>query len=385
MSAPVGVLLDSARVRVIARDTSTPLLELTWNPSEPDDVVRRLCDLVDTPSACVLVVGLGFLEIAHPELPPLTHAARRAVLLRDADRYFPSEGPVAVAVAGDVAFAMPAEQLMRWVRAFDAFAPVRAVTTVAHAASLVAASRTNSMVFTDGDRGEHGRLVFERGTLREARRIAGSTVSDAPSRSLDAAETVRAALAFIDAPADSLLGDATLAARFASVRQMRWLRSTALLCVASAALLWSANRWRDRTLASLTQQAEVLEVRTAPARQAQRRLSRALTERVLLAAADSTATAGADPATVLARLGALLPADAFVQRLEFDGVSWRIDGSASNAPRIVPLLDADVHLQDVRILAASTRFLDGGRQRESFSIAFRTRIAPTPARTNGSR
>ena len=251
--------------------------------------------------------------------------------------------------------------------------------------SIVTASRTNSTISTDGDRGEHGRLVFERGTLREARRMAGPTVSDAASRTLNAAETVRAALAFIDVPGDSLLGDATLAARFASVRRMRWLRSAALLCVASAALLWSANRWRDRTLASLTQRAAVLEVRTAPARQAQGRLSRAWAERLLLTAADSATSAGADPATVLARLGALLPTDAFVQRLEFDGVSWRIDGSASNAPRIVPLLDADVHLQDVRILAASTRFLDGGRQRESFSIAFRTRIGPTPARTNGGR
>lgn len=385
MSGPVGVLLDRARVRLIARDNGASLLELPWNPSEPEAVVTRLRDLVDAPSACVLVVGLGFLEIARPALPPLSHVARRAVLLRDADRYFPSEGAVAVAVADDVAFAMPADQLSHWVRAFDALAPVRAVTTVAHAASLVAASRTNSVMDTDGDRGEQGRLVFERGMLREARRMSGPTGSDGTSRTLDAAETVRAALSFIDAPQESLLGDATLAARFASVRQMRWLRSAALLCLAAAALVWSANRWRERTLESLTQRAALLEVRTAPARDAQRRLTRALAERVLLTAADSSASAGADPATVLARLGALLPTDAFVQRLEFDGVSWRMDGSASNAPRIVPLLDADVHLQDVRILAASTRFLDGGRQRESFSIAFRTRIAPASTRTNGSR
>jgi hypothetical protein len=56
---------------------------------------------------------------------------------------------------------------------------------------------------------------------------------------------------------------------------------------------------------------------------------------------------------------------------------WRIDGSALDAPRIVPLLDSSPAFDDVRIVAASTRFLDRGQQRESFSIAFRTRSPST--------
>ena len=63
----------------------------------------------------------------------------------------------------------------------------------------------------------------------------------------------------------------------------------------------------------------------------------------------------------------------FVQRLDWDGTVWRIEGSAANAPAIVPMLDSDALFSDVRIVAATTRFLDMGRQRESFSISFQTR------------
>jgi hypothetical protein len=46
----------------------------------------------------------------------------------------------------------------------------------------------------------------------------------------------------------------------------------------------------------------------------------------------------------------------------------------------VPLLDADSRFRDVRIAAASQRFLDAGRQRESFAISFRMKAADGGAR-----
>jgi hypothetical protein len=39
----------------------------------------------------------------------------------------------------------------------------------------------------------------------------------------------------------------------------------------------------------------------------------------------------------------------------------------------VPLLDKDDHLENVRFLSASTRFKDGNRMVETFSIAFKVR------------
>ena len=92
--------------------------------------------------------------------------------------------------------------------------------------------------------------------------------------------------------------------------------------------------------------------------------------------------ASASAAAVLARLGGVLPRDAFVQRLDWDGTVWRIDGSATNAPAIVPMLDGDSMFADVRIVAATTRFMDMGKQRESFSISFQTRQA---GGANGTR
>ena len=381
MSAPIGILLDSTRVRVCPLDARIPVLELPWDPAAPDDVVARLRDATGGPEACVLVVGLGFLEIARPELPPLSRAARRSVLLRDADRYFPTESAVAVAMLDEIAFAMPAELLGRWVTAFDTLAPVRAITTIAHAASRAVARNdtlTNAAVLTDGALGEHGRLSFSLGTLREARRIAGPPpATSVATRDLDAPLALREALGLIDDPDDAVLGDAKWSARVRSERRMRWLRSAALLSASLVALLWSAARWRERTLSALQQQESALVASTTPALQAQRRLARAASEQTLLSehAGPAARPGEALPADVLARLGTLLPTDAFVQRIEWDGTLWKLDGSASNAPRIVPLLDADPHFQDVRIVAASTRFLDNGRQRESFSIAFRTRSA----------
>ena len=147
------------------------------------------------------------------------------------------------------------------------------------------------------------------------------------------------------------------------------------------ALAWSADRWRERERTAATQRLTQLSSDAAPAQRAALRLDRALAEQQLLGVADSLNSAGTTPSAMLARLGVLLPRDAFVQRLDWDGNAWRIDGSAADAPRIVPLLDADAHFSDVRIVAASTRFLDAGKQRESFSIAFRAKSPASGGRS----
>jgi len=61
-----------------------------------------------------------------------------------------------------------------------------------------------------------------------------------------------------------------------------------------------------------------------------------------------------------------------MQRLEWNGSEWRIDGSANDAAVLVPLLDADAQFVGVRAAAPSTRYLENGRSRSSFSIVFQT-------------
>lgn len=382
MSAPIVVLLDTTRVRAFVRDADGPTLELSWDPASPDDVVARLRDTFGAPSASVLVIGLGFLEIARPELPPLTANGRRDVLLRDSDRYFPIDGNIAVAWTTGIAFAIASSTLDVLVRAFDALAPVRAVTTIAHACLLAGLDGT---LRVDAGRDEYGQLVIAGRLLREARRVRAAVPATASARTIEPRALARASLTLLNTPDDHLLLNAQLAQRFAGERRQRWFQSGAVLFASLVLLALSADAWRGRELTTLQQRAAEFRTLAAPALMAQQRLLRATTERAMLTAADSVARAGAGPTAVLAHLATVLPTDAFVQRLEWDGVVWRIDGSATDAARIVPLLDADAHFQDVRFVAASTRFVDGSRQRESFSIAFRTRTINVPTSSAGAR
>ena len=195
--------------------------------------------------------------------------------------------------------------------------------------------------------------------------------SDASRRSpLSLALVARGAASAVDAPLDSMLVDSALVSRLASARRWRLLQRIAASVLIVAALAWSADRWRAHQLAVADGDLTRLTGEAAPAQASARRLQRARAELDLLQNPQR-----ASAAAVLARLGAVLPRDAFVQRLDWDGAVWRIEGSAANAPAIVPILDGDPLFSDVRIVAATTRFMDMGRQRESFSISFQTRPA----------
>lgn len=384
MSGSTALLLDATRIRAMSSPSGAKVTEVAWDPAMPQDGARRLRDALGATSAStsiVLLVGLGFLEIARPELPPLDPDARRVVLLRDADRYFPVEGDVAVAWQDGFAFAMPARMLTSFVSAFDELGTVEAVIALPHA---VARAGNSGAFAADAAAGERGTIMLRAGAVSEVRRAIASTASDSattPTRDLDVASVLRAAMSSHLAPVTDQLLDADTAATFDRRHRGRRWRSAALIAAALVASAWVADRLRDRELAQVQEQLSQLTTAAAPAQRAALRLDRALTEQQLLATADSLNRSGTTPSAILALLGTLLPKDAFVQRLEWDGSAWRIDGSASDAPRIVPLLDADPHFADVRIVAASTRFMDAGKQRESFSIAFRTKPPTTGARS----
>jgi hypothetical protein len=196
---------------------------------------------------------------------------------------------------------------------------------------------------------------------------------------LDLAAVARGAQTLVDAPLDAMLLDSHLYRRFAGERRQRWLSSVAALLLATAAMTWAADHRRERQLEATNARISALTAAAEPALDAAGRLQRARAE------SEELSSPEVDPAVVLAQLGALLPKDAFIQRLEWDGSVWRIDGSALDAPRIVPLLDASPAFDDVRIVAASTRFLDAGKQRESFSISFRARTAGSSGGASGGQ
>lgn len=384
MSRVSVLLIDRSEVQVLpSGDTAAAAVaRVAWNPgASVGEMARALAPLqsaTGTRAGLVVVIGLGLLDIAQPELPPVSNAARHALLLRDADRYFPIEGAAAVALTHPFAFAAPSEPFGAWMQAVETIGRVRAVVTIADA---LLRARAGGSFTVDAGAGESAYVTIEGGRLRDVRRhrTAGSDSAPRapdPRTPVPLALVARGATGALGAPLDTMLLDDALASRLAAARRWRSLQRAAAALLLVGVLAWSADRWRahqltlaDAALARLTSEA-------APAQASALRLQRARAE---IDALRPQTTASA--AAVLARLGAVLPRDAFVQRLDWDGSVWRIDGSAANAPAIVPMLDGDPLFSDVRIVAATTRFMDMGRQRESFSISFQTR---DPGGTNGT-
>jgi Tfp pilus assembly protein PilN len=351
-------------------------------------MVDALRGHVGAPSAVVIVVGLGLLEIARPDLPPMDVGARRAVLWRDGDRYFPLDEPVAVACADAFAFAVPVRLLERWARAIRSLGPVRAIVTAPQLCAGLVDTGTLELPVGAGERGVvrmlNGELADVRRELAELAdtglQDAGAAKRVAPIPTADPVAIGHEALRWVDAPLDAQLLDAPHAESIRRARQRRWGASALLAAAAVVVLAWSANRWRDAQLVSLQASARELSSRAAPALRAEERRARAKAEMQLLADAAQQSRNPDAPLPVLAHLSRVLPRDVIVQRLEWNGQQWRVDGTADNAPKLVPLLDADAHFRDVRIAGTSQRFLDAGRQRESFAISFRMQAAAGGAR-----
>ncbi len=391
MSNALCLLLESDHVSVLPREHGArggvdAVREFAWSPASPALLVDALRNEFAKPSSLLLIVGLSFLEIAHPELPPVPNEMRVRMLQRDSDRFFALREPAAVATDGHVAFAMSAAQLTSWVDAFSLWSVVGGVLSIGQAAVL---SACNGEFSVSAGAGESGRLTIVDGHVQEARRRRISSTSRAsgatsvspvdpaapPTRTLSVADVAPGAWRAAAGPLDLQLLDAALRRRLMHQRaRRRWL-SVALAAAALAMLAWSADGWRERQLVALQQERQTLEQTTTAARAAQLRVVRADDERVMLQTANARAAAPDAPPVVLARLGRLLPSDAFIQRLEWNGSEWRIDGSASDAAALVPLLDADAQFESVRSAAPSTRYIEAGRPRSSFSIVFTT-VAP---------
>lgn len=375
MSRPLCVLLDGEFVSALPQDGATSATRVAWRPEAPLPMVEALRAAFGAPTGVVVIVGLAFLEIAEPQLPPVPNDLRLRMLQRDSDRYFALREPAAVATDGSVAFAMSSALLASWLDALSAWSPLRGVVTVAAAAAL---GGHDGRWTVDAGAGSTGQLTIRAGRVQSARRLRGT--ADAAERPLAITELAGGAWRAAAGALDLQLLDAAMRERAQRQRTRRWWQSVAVAAAALVLLAWSVDRWRERQLLALQQEAQSLEQSTASARAAQQRLLRAQGEQTAIAAADRRTVLADAPPAVLARLGALLPRDAFIQRLEWTGTEWRIDGSANDAAALVPLLDADAQLVDVRAAAPSMRYLENGRARSSFSIVFRTTGAPAATR-----
>lgn len=396
MANVLGVALEAGVVRAAMRSNGElTLAEVSWDPSFPEAAVDALRAKFDRVSGIVLSVGLAFLEIAQPELPPLSACDNRRVLLRDVDRYFPIEGAAAISAPGTsgVAFATSADRLHQWKRAFDEWAPVRAIVAAPYAIaagmSVVHRAAANGvrLLLVDAAPDERGFVRLKDGEMVEARRLPIALNDTLPGEAepLDAMylpgagglyATALGAIALATIPLEEMLLDGRIESDMRAHRtQRRWV-SIAALSAAVLVLLFAVNARHDRALRVHQQASDSLRAASQAAQAAELRLSDLDREHRLLNARDTAI----EPLGIVATLSRLLPGDAFVERVHWDGSEWRVDGSTNSAAAIVTSLDSAPLFTNVRVLTASTRFRDGSRMRESFSVAFRIKGEPVATR-----
>ena len=384
MSGRVGIELTPAAVRLVrvSRFSSrvTETLEIPWDASRPADVVRALRAKTGRPDGISLAIGLGFLEVARLELPPVPASEKSRMVELEPDRYFAAANgeTFAATVAPDesIAFAAPSSRLESWIAAFESWAPVERIEPSPIAlARAMGRDATGTYAMDAGD-GEFGLVQLDRGRLVSVRR----TLDQNAARDARPAPTVGPVRPPFAAAAGVVRRRATNAVPALAPdarRQQIVARQRAAVVVSSLAAvvailfaIWAADRWRERTLANLDTRIAQVESQSAAADTALRMLRSREAE---AAALWVVAANRADPFRALAAISAALPREANVLSARATGNDWQIDGTASDASALVPLLDRHERFDSVRFLSASSRYRDGNRSYETFSIALRFR------------
>ena len=389
MSGRAGIELTPTVVRLVrlAPITSrvTQTVEIPWNPARPLDAVNALRAKAGAVQSISLTIGLGFLEVARLELPPVAAIERARIVELEPDRYFAAatRDPLVVTVAPDesqgsvpIVFATPESSLKSWISAVETWAPVDWVEAVPVSIARALGSHADATYAIEAAGDDVGLLQLARGRLIAVRRTFDKrAVADA--RQVPVLDSIPATFAAALGAARSRATNDHAALAPDEWRRKLTARRRAAVTLSSLAAgaalvfaVWSADSWRDRTLSALQEQIAQVERRGAPADTALRILrSREHEARTI---ADIVATR-ANPHAALAAISAALPREATVLSARATGDDWQVDGTTSDASKLVPLLDRHERFDSVRFLSASSRYRDVNRSYETFSIALRVR------------
>ena len=383
MSGRVGVELTPTVVRMVRvsrySGRVTESREIPWDPSRPADAVATLRASAGRPDGISLAIGLGFLEVARLDLPPVAPTEKARMVELEPDRYFAAANreTFVVTVAPDepIAFAAPSSQVEAWIAAFETWAPVEWVEPSPVALARAIGRDVTGVYAMDAADGEHGLLQLDRGRLVSVRRtLDQSAARDA--RTMPALGSARppfaAAVGVVRRRTVNTPALAPKARRRRIISRQRTSVAISSLAAVVAILfaIWSADRWRARTLADLDARIAAAESEGAAADSALRLLRSRESEAATLR---EVAANRADPFGALAAISAALPREANVLSAHATGNDWHLDGTASDASALVPLLDRHEQFDGVRFLSASSRYRDGNRSYETFTIALRFR------------
>lgn len=371
-----GIELTPTVVRLVqlapVTGRTTRTVEQPWDPARPLDVVAALRAKVGALQGISIAVGLGFLEVAKLDLPPVSAAERSRIAELEPDRYFAAatREPLVVTVMPDepIAFGAPASLVASWLTAFETWAPVDRIEPSPLSVARALPREGASTHLIGAGPGETGVVQLRGGRVVSVRRTRDASATSG-GRPVPAYAAARGAALGQAASVRPLAPDEW---RRKSAARMRMAMVISSLAAAAAVIFatWSADRWRERTLTALRQRTAVLESRSASADSALRMLRSREAEARMLQELRATR---ADPLLALAAISAALPREATVLSARATGNEWQIDGTTRDASVLVPLLDRNARFDSVRFLSASSRYRDLNRSYETFSIALRVR------------
>jgi hypothetical protein len=386
MTGVVGVELGSDGVRAVALrawgKAPRATMDLPWDPMRPEEAVARLRAQLGPTRRLALSVGLAFLLPKRVKLPPAPIGERRRMIALEPDRFFPVNGePLVIALpeGGDFAFAVDEGLLGRWVRAFETWAPVELIEAAPTSLERsLEGLRISGLYLLPAGPGEQGLVELAAGRFESARRAphgaAGGVALPLPKLRGLPGELLcaRGAALGVHDSTDGMLVSEPLAARIRGRRIGRVAIAGAACALALGFALWSLDRSRERVLAAAREEAGLLADQASAAAELRTSLAAVDRER---AALEQSPQIQVDPLLILASLSDRLPSGATVLSLRVVANEWQIEGTALDAAAIIPVLDSDGRFRDVRFLSASSRFREGERTYETFSIGFRVEPA----------
>jgi len=388
-------------------------MEVAWAMRPPTDSVAALRERFGSGNVVAVALDMSALFVKRLQLPPLSMEERRRIVATDPQRYFPVLDDMLVAGVreDDLVVAARGELFDRWVEALGALGSVERVepAPVALARHLaIHGVEDGLLVMADPASAEAVLARIQERRIKTLRKIPSGTtelvelvaaaypppasctlhpwredlanelrkrvppgtvveVPPAPGAPESFAVAHGAALGMDDEGQLTLVSP-TLARRMSAAIRRRTLLHVGALVLSLGVLGWSLDHRRTATLRALDERIGTLQAEAAPVL-ALRDEATSIADEVAVVSGE--ASARTNPLDVLLALTRILPADAYVTQLSVSGDQWEMVGLASDAAKLVPLLERSELLADVRFRTATTRVRVRDESFENFSLVFR--------------
>jgi hypothetical protein len=418
LGSRLGIELGRRHIRAVRlggvgrRRLETMEVELHQEPLA--HAVQALKERVGMAPGLAVAVDTESLFVKRVKLPPLPVHDRRRVLALEPERFFPVRGEelvVSVREEDDLVFAGRLDEMNEWISALESLGPVERIepapVSLARACAKIGLSPAIIIKAAPGDRSATvmdvagGRLLTVRkvfGTAADAGRIlvsrdprpavlyvtpwsddAAGAVADLlpgtevkplpspPGLTASYSGAYGAALA-VGVHDGSVLMPEGLSRRVIARQRKRVAVAAAAVIAAFAFALGSLDHYRSRTARQLADEISTYSDRASAVLELQAEAF--ALDRGAASLADIAAQRP-NPLLVLQTITRLLPADASVRAVRYQGNEWQIDGYARDAARLIPVFEQSLEFEGVRFRTATSRIQLSDGMYDNFSLALR--------------